>query len=101
MPTSSRPPLTTSSTASSSARSTGWCRGTRLTPMPRRRLVVRAATNAARRGGAQAVVVEVMLGDPHGGIAERLGGQHLLQARVEDRLLAPLLVPLHEEEQPE
>ncbi len=54
-----------------------------------------------RRGRAEAVVVEVMLGDPHGGIAERLGRQHLLEAGVVHGLLAPRLVPLHQEEQPE
>jgi hypothetical protein len=69
--------------------------------MPRRKVVVRAATNDARTGGAEAVVVEVVLGDPDGLVAERLGGQHLLEAGIVDGLLAPPLVPLHEEEQPE
>ncbi len=50
---------------------------------------------------AEAVVVEVMLRDPHGGIAERFGGQHLGEAGVVDALLAPRLVALHQEEQPE
>src|SRR5215468_1789612 len=53
------------------------------------------------RRRAEAVVVEVMLGDPHRRVAEPLGGQHLLEARVVHRLLAPLLVPLHQEEQSE
>src|SRR2546422_714903 len=102
MPTSRRPPLTTSSTASSSARSTGWCKGNKLTPMPSRRVFVRGDERGQylwRR--AQAVVVEVMLGDPHGGIAEGLGGQHLREAGIVDALLAPCLVTLHQKEQPE
>jgi hypothetical protein len=53
------------------------------------------------RGGAEAVVVEMVLGDPDGLVTERLGCQHLLEAGVVDSLLAPPLVPLHEEEQPE
>jgi hypothetical protein len=42
-----------------------------------------------------------MLGDPHRPVAERLGGQHLLQGGVVHRLLAPRLVTLHQEEEPE
>jgi len=68
--------------------------------MPSRSARVRAASEH-RRDRAEAVVVEVVLGDPDRGIAERLGGQHLLEARVVDRPLAPLLVALHEEEQSE
>ncbi len=54
-----------------------------------------------RRRRAEAVVVEVVLGEPDRAIAERLGGEHLLQGGFVDRLLAPRLVPLHEKEQPE
>jgi hypothetical protein len=54
-----------------------------------------------RRGGTQAVVVEVMLGDPHRVIAHRLGSQHLLERRIVYALLAPRLVPLHQKEQSE
>ena len=50
---------------------------------------------------AEPVVVEVMLGDPHGGIAEGFGGQHLGEAGIVDALLAPRLVALHQKEQPE
>ena len=53
------------------------------------------------RSRAEAVVVEVMLGDPHGVIAERLGGEHLCQRRVVDLALAPRVVPLHQEEEAE
>jgi hypothetical protein len=54
-----------------------------------------------RRDRAEAVVVEVVLGDPDRGVAERLGRQHLLEARVVDGPLAPLVVTLHEVEQAE
>ena len=53
------------------------------------------------RRRAEAVVVEVMLGEPDGVVAERLGGEHLLEGGVVDGLLAPRLVALHEKEQPE
>ena len=53
------------------------------------------------RRRAKAVVVEVVLGDPHGVVAERFGGQHLRERRVVDRLLTPRVVPLHQEEQSE
>jgi hypothetical protein len=52
-------------------------------------------------GRAEPVVVEVVLGDPDRGVAEPLGGQHLAHVGVVDRLLAPLLVALHEIEQAE
>src|SRR5262249_57167648 len=53
------------------------------------------------RSGTEPVVVEVVLGDPHGRIAEGFGGEHLSEAPVVDALLAPRLVALHEKEEPE
>jgi len=69
--------------------------------MPRRRVCARGHEGSQDRGGgAEAVVVEVVLRDPDRVVAERLGGQHLLEAGVVDRLLAPLLVALHEKNSP-
>ena len=49
----------------------------------------------------EAVIAEVVLGDPHRVIAERFGGQHLLEGGIVDGPLAPRVVPLHEKEEPE
>jgi len=54
-----------------------------------------------RRRRAEAIVIEVMLGDPHRLVAERLGGEHLREIGLVHGLLAPLLVALHEEEEAE
>ena len=54
-----------------------------------------------RRRRAEAVVVEVVLGDPHRLIAEPFGGKHLLESRLVDGLLGPGLVALHQKEQAE
>jgi hypothetical protein len=54
-----------------------------------------------RRGRAEPVVVEVMLGDPHRVIAQPLRGQHLLEIGGIDGVLAPGFVALHEVEEPE
>jgi hypothetical protein len=54
-----------------------------------------------RRGRAEPVVVEVVLGDPHRVIPERLRGQHLLEVGPVDGVLAPRFVALHEVEEPE
>src|SRR5262245_1447663 len=53
------------------------------------------------RRWTEAVVVEVVLGEPDRVIAQRLGGYHLLEGGAVHGLLAPRLVALHEKEQPE
>jgi len=46
----------------------------------------------------EAVVVEVVLGDPHRPIAEPFGGKHLFEGGLVDGLLGPGLVTLHQKE---
>src|SRR2546421_459648 len=66
----------------------------------------RARSRGQKRGQhlrrrAEAVVVEMVLGDPHRLIAERLGREHLLDVGLVYGPLAPPLVALHQEEEPE
>src|SRR4030095_5256344 len=98
MPTSSRPRLRLSSTASWMARRTGWCSAIWMTANPMRTREVRArrapadGAGAARerdRVGAGARAVEVVLGEREVVEAHRLGQHALLELLVDAREVVP------------
>src|SRR5215471_7483442 len=84
-PTSIRPLLRLSSSASWTARRTGWWKGSCTTAKPIRILSVRIATAEANSSGSlvDALAGEIMLGQPNIAEPEPFGKAHLLDLLVD------------------